>query len=100
MSWRSRLRAISDTTRPQYDGKVVQSQLVQHHVEAAAQLTVTEKLAVFVPNSAAHVSLNSLHFAACYSLVFRLVGTHPIAVLQTFQDARSFADYYDVSSWA
>ena len=40
--WRSRLRAISDTARLQYDGKVVQSQLVQHHVEAAAQLTVTE----------------------------------------------------------
>ena len=42
--WRSRLRAISDTraTRLQYDGKVVQSHLVQHHVEAAAQLTVTE----------------------------------------------------------
>ena len=42
MPWRSRLRAISDTARLQYDGKVVQSQLVQHHVEAAAQLTVTE----------------------------------------------------------
>ena len=40
--WRSRLRAISDTARLQYDGKVVQSQLVQHLVEAAAQLTVTE----------------------------------------------------------
>ena len=40
--WRSRLRAISDTARLQYNGKVVQSQLVQHHVEAAAQLTVAE----------------------------------------------------------
>ena len=47
--------------------------------------------------SAAHVSLNSLHFEADYSLVFRLVGTRPIAVLHEFQDARSFADYYDAS---
>ena len=42
MLWISRLRAISDTARQQYDGKVVQPQLVQHHLEAAAQLTATE----------------------------------------------------------
>ena len=40
--WISHLRAISDTARLQYDGKVVQPRLVQHHLEAAAQLTVTD----------------------------------------------------------
>ena len=38
----SRLRAISDTAHLQYDGKVVQPQLLKHHLEAAAQLTATE----------------------------------------------------------
>ena len=37
-----RLRAISGTARLKYDGKVVQPQLLKHHLEAAAQLTATE----------------------------------------------------------
>ena len=63
---------------------------MQLHLEAAAQLTVTEN-SRFVPNSAAHVTLNSLHFAAYYSLVFRLVGTRPIAVL--YMDSKTLAHF-------
>ena len=51
----------------------------------------------FCPSSAAHVTLNPLHFAAYDSLVFRLMGNCRIAVLRALKDARCCANSHDMS---
>ena len=51
----------------------------------------------FFANPAAYGTLNSLHFALYYRLVFRLLRRCRLEVLYRLRDARWFDDYHDMS---
>ena len=64
------------------------------------RLTVTENPisdGFFFANPAAYGTLNSLHFALYYRLVFRLLRRCRLEVLYRLRDARWFGDYHDMS---